>query len=520
MAENRWYDEAGRADSDATGRTEPSRDDAAAPEVEAAAADARTNDATTYYYAYPSAYSASYSSSNLRTERAGYGAVDAQGGQRAERTEIRALYPAVSRPHGTARPQEWTVRPKRGGMLRTVLVSMLVGALTMGGLMFASDRYDWFGGSATSARTAATGGGNGVDNGVRVAANTPAQSSGSAAALPMNIADMVEKASPAVVKIETYSTRSTNRFFDDDIFRFFFGDEWTQPSRPNQPQPIGMGSGFFFDKAGYILTNEHVISGADEIYVTVLGHKDRYKAQKLGTSRDLDLAVLKINGNGDFPTLPFGDSDKLRVGDWVTAIGNPVGFDHSVSVGVLSAKERKFDIRDGAGSRTYDHMLQTDASINPGNSGGPLLNLAGEVVGINTAVSAQAQGIGFAIPSSTVLEVLDNLKNNVKTPVPFLGITMRDVAGLPDEWKKQLGISSDEGVIVVSVIENGPAAKSDIQPYDVIVSFDGQTVKNAEDLQAKLKATKPGQRVSIGLIREGRRMTTAVIVGDRNDYVN
>ena len=167
-----------------------------------------------------------------------------------------------------------------------------------------------------------------------------------------------------------------------------------------------MGTGFIFEKTGYILTNEHVVDGADEIQVTVEGYDKPFTAKLLGNSYELDLAVLKIEGTKDFPILPLGKADDVNVGDWVVAIGNPYGFDHTVTVGVLSAKERPISIPDEKGTREYKHLLQTDASINPGNSGGPLLNLNGEVIGINTAVSSQAQGIGFAIPTSTISSVL------------------------------------------------------------------------------------------------------------------
>src|SRR5690606_19984497 len=192
----------------------------------------------------------------------------------------------------------------------------------------------------------------------------------------------------------------------------------------SQLEQTGMGTGFFFDESGYILTNQHVIGEATEIRVIVEGYDEPFIAELLGSSFDLDLAVLKLNEDIKFPTLELGSSEDVNIGDWVVAIGNPYGFDHTLTVGVISAKERPINIFDESGERNYKNLLQTDASINPGNSGGPLINLNGQVIGINTAVSSQAQGIGFAIPTSTITEVLDYLKNNEQIPaqpVPFIG---------------------------------------------------------------------------------------------------
>ncbi len=283
-------------------------------------------------------------------------------------------------------------------------------------------------------------------------------------------------------------------------------------------QPGGMGTGFIFEKSGYILTNEHVIDGADEIWVTVQGYQQPFKAQLLGNSYDLDLAALKIDATDgkDFASLPLGKAEDTSVGDWVVAIGNPYGFDHTVTVGVLSAKERPISIPDTQGTREYKHLLQTDASINPGNSGGPLLNLNGEVIGINTAVSAQAQGIGFAIPTSTISSVLDNLKNNVKIPKepsPYIGVAMSPI---DKDWVSELKLENTDGAIISDVVRKSPAFKAGLRPYDVIVEVNGAKVKTTQEVQDKIKALKVNDKVTLGVMRDGKKENVTVIIGDKN----
>jgi S1-C subfamily serine protease len=242
----------------------------------------------------------------------------------------------------------------------------------------------------------------------KVAAGVPAAYAQSDAGNgPDVIADIVSNAGPAVVKVDVYKTvngTAFDPFFNDPFFRQFFGSPFNLP-QPVKRREHGLGSGFIITPDGYILTNEHVIDGADRIEVTIAGRDRPLPAKVVGSDYDLDLAVLKVNAGGDLPTLSLGDSDQVRVGNWVVAIGNPYGLDHTVTVGVVSAKSRPVQVE----NRSYKDLLQTDAAINPGNSGGPLLNLAGEVIGINTAVAAKAQGIGFAIPINTVKSVLPEL---------------------------------------------------------------------------------------------------------------
>ncbi|PYI57426.1 S1C family serine protease [Paenibacillus flagellatus] len=419
----------------------------------------------------------------------------------------------------TAAQWDYNNAKKKSNPLKSYMATFLAGAVVVGSLMFASDKMNLFGDAGAMATN------NGAVSGSVSKANGSGGNGGvTTAALdsvvrPGNISQIVNNASPAVVKINTY-VKSSNRSrsgMNSDIFNFFFGDGQRQQTPNNngsQRQSAGMGSGFIFDKEGYILTNEHVINGADEIEVEVQGYAEPFKAKLLGSEYSLDLAVLKIEKKDkDFSMLEMGSSDDINVGDWVVAIGNPYGFDHTVTVGVLSAKERPIDIPDNQGTREYQHLLQTDASINPGNSGGPLLNLNGQVIGINTAVSAQAQGIGFAIPTSTVTSVLENLKNNVKIPLPYIGVNIQDV---PEELVKDLKLDNAEGTVVASVVQGSPASKADLQPYDVITEVNGEKIKDTEAFRDKIKSMKVGDKVTLTVVRNGSKVTTAVIIGDMN----
>ncbi|MFF2480695.1 S1C family serine protease [Paenibacillus sp. NPDC058071] len=416
----------------------------------------------------------------------------------------------------------WQVRePRRRTSFRAMFLSFLAGVVVVGGLMYTADTRNWFtqGAAApasqqsagTSTGTTGTGGNGGASM---------------AAAKPDNIASLFETASPAVVKIETFvnaSSRSGGSILDDPFFRQFFGDNYPgTKSESNKDsgkmQPSGIGTGFFFDKTGYILTNQHVVGNSDKIEVTVQGYDKPFTAELLGSSYELDLAVLKVTGTKDFPTLPLGDSDNINIGDWVVAIGNPYGFDHTVTVGVLSAKERPIDIQDQQGTRNYEHLLQTDASINPGNSGGPLLNVKGEVIGINTAVSSQAQGIGFAIPTSTIQSVLDTLKNNKevpKAPLPFIGAELTDVT---EAVAKQLGIEKAEGSIVSNVYYNSPAYLGDLKQYDVILGIDGKKYDSTQALIKGIQSHKVGDKIELNVIRKGQAVNLQIEIGDKNKF--
>jgi len=337
-----------------------------------------------------------------------------------------------------------------------------------------------------------------------VAAGSIARAADAPAAGADAVADIVDKSGGAVVKIDTYSNRnSTDPFFNDPFFRQFFGNSYRIV-----PQEVhGLGSGFITSAEGYILTNEHVIDGANRITVTIQGFDNPLTARVVGSDYDLDLAVLKVDAGRPLPVLALGDSGGIRVGNWVIAIGNPYGLDHTVTVGVISAKGRPVQVE----NRSYKNLLQTDASINPGNSGGPLLNMAGEVIGINTAV-AQAQGIGFAIPVNTAKDVLSELITKGKVARPWLGVQLRS---LTQNIAGNLGLQSTQGALVVGVISGSPAQKAGLKQGDVIVSWDGKQVTGVDELVSMIQQTKIGQRVKAGINRGGRSITVTVLVTEK-----
>ncbi|WP_219835949.1 S1C family serine protease [Paenibacillus sp. R14(2021)] len=437
--------------------------------------------------------------------------------------QLRAFAPSQS-----ASRSGWQTKETRRTSFKAMFASFLVGVVAIGSLMFISDRQNWF--TSDQALSQPTGE---ASSAIGKAGDNGSISAAADVVRPNNIAQLFEKASPAVVKIETFTKQQSRSQGGgmDDFFSQFFGDDGGQGqgqdngsgSSNNQGQgsseltPEGIGTGFFFDSSGYILTNQHVVADADEIQVTIQGQSKPLVAKKLGSDFNLDLAVLKVEGS-NFPTLPIGSSDKIGIGDWVVAIGNPYGFDHTVTVGVLSSKERPITIPDSEGTRQYQHLLQTDASINPGNSGGPLLNLKGEVIGINTAVSSQAQGIGFAIPTSTITEVLENLKANKeipKKPIPFIGANL---AAITDELAKELGLSSTKGSVVSNVIYKSPAYIADLRQYDVITGIDGKSYDSREDLIAQIQTKAVDDEVKLNIIRNGEKMDLNVKIGNKNEF--
>ncbi|MBF7083109.1 trypsin-like peptidase domain-containing protein [Desulfallas sp. Bu1-1] len=327
-----------------------------------------------------------------------------------------------------------------------------------------------------------------------IALNNGAPSPAVAEASPVGtniIADIVEKTSPAVVKIETLSKTGgqvIDPFFNDPFFRQFFGTPG--PFRVEPDVRKGMGSGFIISKDGYILTNEHVIDQASEIKVYLAGRDKPLAARVVGKDFELDLAVLKVDAGNNLPYIELGDSDAARVGEWVIAIGNPYGLDHTVTTGVISAKGRPITVDD----RQYKNLLQTDASINPGNSGGPLLNLSGKVVGINTAVNAQAQGIGFAIPANTVKSVLDTLISKGKISRPQMGVYIQTLTA---ELAEQLGLKSKQGAIISGIIPGSPAEKAGLRQGDVILQIDRQNVQDAGDVTDIIQKHKVGDKIAL-----------------------
>jgi Do/DeqQ family serine protease len=325
---------------------------------------------------------------------------------------------------------------------------------------------------------------------------------------PTGIADMVASISPAVVNINTTietDVTLNNPFFNDPFFREFFGDS---PRQPRTRVSQGIGSGFIVSADGYVITNEHVVDQATKITVTVDGFPEPVAAKVVGADQELDLAVLKLETNQPLSAVNLGDSATLRPGEWVVAIGNPYGLDHTVTAGVVSALGRPIQIED----RLYRNLIQTDAAINPGNSGGPLLNLAGQVIGINTAVNAQAQGIGFAIPINTVKEVLDDLINRGKVVRPYLGVYMKLISS---DIAIGLKLPDQQGALISEVAPNSPAQKAGLQPWDVIRKINDQPITDPEDLRQKLRSFKAGDEVILEIIREGKTITVGVVLAEQ-----
>ena len=298
-----------------------------------------------------------------------------------------------------------------------------------------------------------------------------------------------------------------------DSFRDFYDRFFNERPNQNQKPKRGMGSGFVIDKEGHILTNYHVIEGADEIVVMLEsdGKEKEYSATLIGSDSKTDIALIKINrkpgDNTEFPFLELGSSENLEVGEWVVAIGNPFGLSHTVTVGVVSALGRSI----GAGP--YDEFIQTDASINPGNSGGPLINIDGQVIGINTAIiSGNAGGnvgIGFAIPINIAKGILKDLKENGSVTRGWLGVMIQKIT---PELEKSFSLNQSEGALVGDVIPDGPAAKGGIKRGDVIINFNNQPVSDMEDLPKIVAATNPGSAVDVEVIRDGVRKILRVTI--------
>ncbi|WP_145319766.1 S1C family serine protease [Paenibacillus xylanexedens] len=420
--------------------------------------------------------------------------------------------------------------------VRSLLFSFIAGMLVITVLMYTADRTNMF-----TPETALTNA-DSQSSGQEASTNTGGGNNVTASLLPTgkeDVSSVVTSTSPAVVKIETLAKQSSRTGTgqggsntSDPLYQYFFGNgggtegnqgQSQQPQSSNQLVPMGIGSGFIFDKEGYILTNQHVVQGADVIQVTLENNSKPYEAKLLGSSFDLDLAVLKIEKNsGDdaFPVAPLGDSNSTQVGEWLVAIGNPEGFEHTVTAGVLSAKERTISIPDEETGKTreYSHLLQTDASINPGNSGGPLLNLNGEVIGMNVAVSADAQGIGFAIPSSVISEAVKYLKENKevpKEPVPFIGASLM---ALTPEVAKQMGTDVTEGSVVASTIFQSPAYQADLRAYDIITGANGTPYATSQDLIDFIKKQEIGSEVTLNVVRDGKKMDLKIKIGNKNDF--
>ncbi|MCX8030805.1 MAG: DegQ family serine endoprotease [Thermodesulfovibrionales bacterium] len=320
------------------------------------------------------------------------------------------------------------------------------------------------------------------------------------------MADVVDHVKPSIVNISTTRVIKAQRhpFFDDPFFRRFFGDEL---QRQQKRKVTNLGSGVIATSDGYILTNNHVIEGAEDILVKLANNKE-YKGKVVGSDKRTDLAVIKIEER-NLPTLRWGDSDKLRAGELVLAIGNPYGLNQTITMGIISALGRS-----GIGITDYEDFIQTDAAINPGNSGGALVNLKGELVGINTAIFSTTggyQGIGFAIPSNMAKSIMESIISRGKVVRGWLGVNIQP---LTPDLVKQFKLKDEKGVLLSDIVEGGPAEKAALKKGDVIVEYDGKKVENPFQLRNMVAATAPGKSVDIKIIRDGRPLTLKVIIGE------
>ena len=351
-----------------------------------------------------------------------------------------------------------------------------------------------------------------------------------------SFADVAEKANPAVVSVSNVEFKKASRDsqFDmpfEDPFRFFFGprerDQRRNRGQDEEEERLESGgSGFVISEDGYILTNNHVVENASKLKVSIETgvNSETYDAKLVGKDKSIDLALIKINPSHKLPTLSLGDSDALRVGEWVVAIGNPLNYEHTVTVGVVSGKGRRLQQGPGELDETLASFIQTDAAINFGNSGGPLLNIRGQVVGINTAITRNygpfaglIQGIGFALPINQARTVLDQLKQTGRVARGYLGISIGTVK---ENEQKAFNLPSASGALVEDVIAGLPGDEAGLKRGDVIVSVNGASVKSTVDLINTVSSKRPGETVALGIIRDGREMKFRVRLADRSNEMN
>jgi len=323
----------------------------------------------------------------------------------------------------------------------------------------------------------------------------------------MSIAEIAERVGPAVVNVDTVRmVTQQSPFGNDPIFERFFGDQFKEYSR-TIPQK-GTGSGFIINKEGYILTNEHVVHRADEIKVTMADGRE-FTGKVIGSDQTSDLAIVKIESDNNLPIVELGDSEGLRVGEIVIAIGNPYGLQQTVTMGVVSAKGR--NIPAGIAGQVYRNFIQTDTAINPGNSGGPLLNTKGEVIGVNTAIIPYAQGIGFAIPINTAKRNIDDLINLGRVRRSWLGVYIQEVT---PEIAEQFNLSEAKGVLVGQVIEDSPAEDSGILRGDIIIKVNEKEVNTPAELQEKIRSIEIGNTANIEILRDGKNLSFNVKIDE------
>ena len=326
--------------------------------------------------------------------------------------------------------------------------------------------------------------------------------------VPESFSQLASTVSQAIVHIRVEKTVKSggavfgpfsNNPFGGHMERFFGPN-----SRPEFKRP-GLGSGFIIEKNGYIVTNHHVVDGADKIRVIFKDERE-FSAEIIGQDPVTDIALIKISAKDNLPTVPLGSSDSLKVGEWVMAIGSPFGLDNSVTAGIVSAKGRVI------GSGPYDDFIQTDASINPGNSGGPLLNMKGEVVGINTMIIAGGQGIGFAIPIDLAADIVKQLKNNGEVVRGWLGVSIQDLKG---DLAEYYGAKGQTGVLVAAVTPGDPADKAGIQAQDIITEVNGKKMTSSRDLTSLVASLGVGDRTEVKVLRGGKAKSLVVKIGKR-----
>ena len=343
---------------------------------------------------------------------------------------------------------------------------------------------------------------------VQASTNAPVQM------VPQNFSGLADTVSPAVVHIRVEKTikgagpaagpLGQNPFGDNEQFKEFFGRHFGNQGPQEFKQPA-QGSGFIIDKSGLIVTNNHVVADSDKITV-ILKDESQYDAKVVGLDPVTDIALIKVNPKKDLPVVRMGNSDDLKVGEWVVAIGAPFGLEYTVTAGIVSAKGRVI------GSGPYDDFIQTDASINPGNSGGPLINMKGEVVGINTMIIAGGQGIGFAIPVDQARSIIAQLETNGEVTRGWLGVTIQD---LNENLAGYYGLKDKSGAMVADVVPGDPADKAGIKPKDIITEVNGKAVTSSRDLTNLAANLKVGEPASVTILRGGKYQTLEVKIGKR-----
>jgi len=350
-----------------------------------------------------------------------------------------------------------------------------------------------------------------------VEAVTPLAANPSAVDLSTAIAKVAKETIPAVVHIEVTQRQEVNNpflpFENDPFFHYFFDVPHHMP-RKFKRELKGLGSGMIMDAQGHILTNNHVVAGANEIQV-LLADGQYYPAKLVGTDPKTDLAVIQIKADENLPYVTFGDSDEMKVGNWVVAIGAPQGLDQTVTQGIISAKHRR-GILDPS---SYQDYLQTDAAINPGNSGGPLLNLQGKVIGVNAAIVSESggfEGIGFAIPSNMAVHIADALIKNGKVERGWLGVSIRD---LTPDLQKSMKLNVSKGALIAEVVKGGPADEAGLQKNDVVTAYQGKEIPDASSLQNQVANTTIGQEITLTVFRKGKSRDVKVTIGNLQDAV-